>query len=66
MGKERSNNDSPCRLVLKIVKGILLNPIVAMSLLGLGGNFLFSQHVPTVLGGFLKVGFFFKVNFFFF
>lgn len=42
-------------LALNVVKGIVTNPVVLMTILGVGGNFAFKQNVPQVLAGILKV-----------
>jgi hypothetical protein len=44
-----------CHLVLHVTKDVLSNPIVFMVLIGIAGNFLFKQNVPTVIGDILEV-----------
>ena len=39
---------SACSVLLTVVRGVLLNLIVFMSVLGIAGNFIFSQHVSKV------------------
>ena len=46
---------SKLKAVLSILKGVLLNPIVFMSAFGIGGNFIFRQHIPNVVDDVLKV-----------
>lgn len=43
------------KLVGSVAKGIILNPIIAMTMLGIIGNLIFSHHIPTYLSGILKV-----------
>ena len=45
----------PLRALCTIVKGVMLNPIVFMSVLGIAANFVFSQHVPNIFRGVLTV-----------
>lgn len=54
------------KLVGSVAKGIILNPIILMTLLGIIGNLIFNHHIPTYLGGILNVIFFclFKCYFF--
>lgn len=40
---------------LKILQGILLNPVVAMTILGMLGNIVFDHQLPDLLNGILKV-----------
>ncbi|XP_053373274.1 integral membrane protein GPR155-like isoform X2 [Mercenaria mercenaria] len=50
-----SHRTGKCRLVLQVTKDVLSNPIVFMVLIGIGGNFLFKQKIPAVLGDILEV-----------
>lgn len=45
------------KLIGQIAKGIILNPIILMTLLGIIGNLIFKHHIPTYLGGILQVFF---------
>jgi len=38
----------------RVTKGVLLNPIIIMTALGICGNLIFSHCVPTILQGILK------------
>ena len=40
---------------LHVIKDVLLNPIVFMSVVGIAGNFLFKQNVPVVIDDILEV-----------
>jgi hypothetical protein len=42
-------------VIKRVVLGVLLNPIIIMTALGICGNLVFSHCVPTVLEGILKV-----------
>lgn len=44
-----------CSAVLHVMKGVLLNPIVFMTAIGLIGNFIFHQTVPSILDDILAV-----------
>ncbi|XP_066302413.1 lysosomal cholesterol signaling protein-like isoform X1 [Branchiostoma lanceolatum] len=46
---------SRCRSVLQVIKGVILNPIIFMVMIGIAGNFAFHQTVPPVLSGILNV-----------
>lgn len=48
-GKER------LKVVASVARGIILNPIILMTILGILGNLVFSHEVPKYLGGILKV-----------
>ena len=39
----------------RVLKGVLLNPVVLMTALGIAGNLAFQQCLPQVLEGILKV-----------
>lgn len=43
------------KLIGQVAKGIILNPIILMTLLGIIGNLIFKHHIPTYLGGILQV-----------
>ncbi|CAH1790297.1 unnamed protein product [Owenia fusiformis] len=49
---ERGNNLSA---VGKVLKGVILNPIVFMTIIGIMGNFLFKRNVPIVITDILKI-----------
>ena len=42
-------------MVLHVMKGVVTNPIVFMTVIGLAGNFVFSQKVPYILSDILDV-----------
>lgn len=39
----------------RVMKGVLLNPVIIMTALGICGNLVFSHCVPTTLRGILDV-----------
>ncbi|XP_071102549.1 lysosomal cholesterol signaling protein-like isoform X1 [Haliotis cracherodii] len=43
------------RLIWHVFKGIITNPIVFMTAIGIAGNFIFKQHVPLILDDILTV-----------
>ncbi|BFY97764.1 hypothetical protein BsWGS_00803 [Bradybaena similaris] len=43
------------RAILHVVKGVILNPIVFMTIIGVAGNFIFSGSVPDIINGILTV-----------
>jgi Co/Zn/Cd efflux system component len=51
----RKENRGTCRLVLHVLKDVISNPIVFMVIVGIIGNFIFKQNIPTVLGDILEV-----------
>ncbi|XP_067650472.1 lysosomal cholesterol signaling protein-like isoform X2 [Haliotis asinina] len=57
--KGRSESvDSPHstrQLIWHVFKGIITNPIVFMTAIGIAGNFIFKQHVPRILDDILTV-----------
>ncbi|XP_015122413.1 integral membrane protein GPR155-like [Diachasma alloeum] len=57
IGKQRTASDqqSGWTLVGSVMKGVALNPILFMAVLGIIGNFVFSHSVPTSLSAILKV-----------
>jgi hypothetical protein len=42
-------------VVKRVMKGIMLNPIIIMTALGICGNLAFSHNVPKILEGILSV-----------
>lgn len=42
-------------LTLHVAKGVLTNPIVFMTVIGIVGNFIFGHKIPAVIDGILKV-----------
>jgi hypothetical protein len=46
---------SNLRMAGRVVRGIMTNPIVFMTTLGIVGNFIFHHHLPEFLSGILKV-----------
>lgn len=56
IGKRRVEEHTSCRdMVCSITKGVVLNPILLMTFLGIVGNFIFSHSVPHVLASILEV-----------
>ncbi|XP_034949435.1 integral membrane protein GPR155 [Chelonus insularis] len=56
IGKRRTGAEqSGWKLVGSIVKGIALNPILAMTVLGIIGNFICSHQIPKMLSVILEV-----------
>lgn len=45
------------KMALKVIKGIVTNPIVFMTSLGIIGNAIFHHNIPMFLSGILKVKF---------
>ncbi|KAK3108918.1 hypothetical protein FSP39_018620 [Pinctada imbricata] len=43
------------KLLLHVIKGVVTNPIVFMTMIGLVGNFIFSQKIPHILSDILSV-----------
>ncbi|KAK7474300.1 hypothetical protein BaRGS_00034435, partial [Batillaria attramentaria] len=43
------------KAALQVAKGVLLNPIVFMTAIGIAGNFIFHQKVPSILDDILEV-----------
>lgn len=43
------------KVVVSVAKGIILNPIILMTILGVLGNLIFQHQVPKYLGGILEV-----------
>ncbi|CAG5108878.1 Similar to GPR155: Integral membrane protein GPR155 (Homo sapiens) [Cotesia congregata] len=56
IGKRRTGSQqSGWKLVGSVVKGIGLNPILFMTVLGIIGNFIFSHQIPKILSVILEV-----------
>ena len=57
--QQRLGDTAPRRgkllLVLQVVKDVLFNPIVFMTLIGIAGNFLFHQKMPNIIDDVLEV-----------
>ena len=51
---EKDPKDSPLKTVLGVVKGLATNPVVAMTVLGVLGNLVFSSSPPPHLAKFLS------------
>ncbi|XP_033120648.1 integral membrane protein GPR155-like isoform X2 [Anneissia japonica] len=52
--KNRHASMSWGAMLFKVFKGIILNPVVLMVLIGLIGNYVFSQTVPTLIKSILE------------
>ncbi|KAF5272061.1 hypothetical protein FQR65_LT05043 [Abscondita terminalis] len=50
-----SDNKTSCKMFVAVVKSIFLNPVVAMTILGVLGNLAFKHEVPSWLAGILTV-----------
>lgn len=56
IGKRRVEEHTNCRdMVYSIVKGVVLNPVLFMTVLGIVGNLIFSHNVPRLLAAILEV-----------
>lgn len=44
-----------CALTLHVIKGVLTNPIVFMTVIGIIGNFVLNRHIPLVVMEILDV-----------
>ncbi|KAL0101575.1 hypothetical protein PUN28_019012 [Cardiocondyla obscurior] len=56
IGKRRTEEHTSYRnMVYSIVKGIMFNPVLFMTVLGIVGNFIFSHSVPNLLAAILEV-----------
>ncbi|KAJ8314204.1 hypothetical protein KUTeg_008765 [Tegillarca granosa] len=44
-----------CTMALHVIRGILCNPIVFMTFIGIAGNFLFQRQIPIVILSILNV-----------
>jgi len=53
--QDSAPNRGTCRVLLLVLKDVISNPIVFMVLIGIAGNFVFQQKVPTVLDDILQV-----------
>lgn len=54
-GNKPQEEPSLVRGVLHVAKGVFLNPIVFMTAIGIVGNFIFKQKVPSILDDILVV-----------
>lgn len=43
------------KALVQVAKGVLFNPIVFMTAIGIAGNFIFNQKVPVILDNILMV-----------
>lgn len=56
IGKRRVEEHTNCRdMVYSIVKGVVLNPVLFMTVLGIIGNLIFSHSIPRLLAAILEV-----------
>ncbi|XP_029156528.1 integral membrane protein GPR155 [Nylanderia fulva] len=56
IGKRRVEEHTNCKnMVYSIVKGVVLNPVLFMTVLGIVGNLIFSHSVPRLLAAILEV-----------
>jgi len=56
IGKRRTEEQTDCRqMACSVAKGVLLNPILFMTVLGIIGNFIFSHSIPRLLASILDV-----------
>ncbi|EFN74449.1 Integral membrane protein GPR155 [Camponotus floridanus] len=56
IGKRRVEEHSNCRdMVCSIMKGVVLNPVLFMTVLGIIGNLIFNHSIPRLLAAILEV-----------
>lgn len=56
IGKRRTEEQTDCKeMVYSVAKGVLLNPVLFMTVLGIVGNLIFSHNVPRLLASILDV-----------
>jgi len=56
IGKRRGEEHTNCRdMVYSIMKGVVLNPVLFMTVLGIVGNLIFNHNVPHLLAAILEV-----------
>lgn len=56
IGKRRVEEHTSCRdMIYSIMKGVVLNPVLFMTVLGIIGNLIFSHNVPHLLAAILEV-----------
>ncbi|XP_024944147.1 integral membrane protein GPR155 [Cephus cinctus] len=55
IAKRRNQEQSNWSLFIATVKGIALNPVLAMTVLGIIGNLIFSHSIPAILSAILEV-----------
>lgn len=52
---QHGSKSGTCALTLHVIKGVLTNPIVFMTVIGIVGNFVLNRHIPIVVLEILKV-----------
>lgn len=56
IGKRRAEENVPCwSMVFSVMKGVALNPVLFMTILGIVGNLIFSHVIPLCLAAILEV-----------
>ncbi|EDO43618.1 predicted protein [Nematostella vectensis] len=55
LGRNKKMQQSKSHLVFATIKGVLTNPIVVMTFIGILGNFILKQEVPSLFVGLLDV-----------
>ncbi|XP_012227466.1 lysosomal cholesterol signaling protein isoform X2 [Linepithema humile] len=56
IGKRRVEEHANCRnMVYSIMKGVVMNPVLFMTVLGIVGNLIFRHNVPRLLASILEV-----------
>ena len=53
IGRQQDDNASKWNRIKSVVKGVITNPIIFMTVLGVIGNFIFQGELPAVIDGFL-------------
>lgn len=53
--QDTSHQRRKITIVLHVIKDVVLNPIVFMTMVGIAGNFLFKQNIPAVIDDILVV-----------
>ena len=53
--QDTSHQRRKVTIVLHVIKDVVLNPIVFMTMVGIAGNFLFKQKIPAVIDDILMV-----------
>jgi hypothetical protein len=53
--RDSGSKSGTCVLTLHVIKGVLTNPIVFMTVIGIVGNFLLQRKIPLVFAEILDV-----------
>lgn len=52
---ESGSKSGTCALILHVIKGVITNPIVFMTIIGIAGNFILRRNLPLVISEILDV-----------